>query len=71
METKYYPKILMKSLSHKWFNNDLDPTSAPKIQKFKLKVKKPRGNDIKWSNPYEDQTMKALMLQTFPVIIKK
>jgi hypothetical protein len=33
----------------------MDPTSTPKIQKPELKVRKPRGSDIKWSNPYGDQ----------------
>jgi len=35
--------------------NDLDPTNAPKIQKSKLGVRKPKGIDIKWSNPYGNQ----------------
>jgi hypothetical protein len=35
--------------------NDLDPNNAPKIRKPESKVRKPRGNDIKWSNPCGDQ----------------
>jgi len=35
--------------------SDLDPTSAPKIQKLMLGVKKLRGGYIEWSNPYGDQ----------------
>jgi hypothetical protein len=33
----------------------LDPTNAPKIQKPESKIKKPRGSDIKWSNPCGNQ----------------
>jgi hypothetical protein len=36
--------------------NDLDRTSVPKLQKPKLRIKKPRRSDIKWSNPCGDQT---------------
>jgi hypothetical protein len=35
--------------------NDLDPTSAPKIQKSKLGVRKLEGIDIMWSNLYGNQ----------------
>jgi hypothetical protein len=36
--------------------NDLDPTSASKIQKPELGIRKPGENDIKWSNPCGNQT---------------
>jgi hypothetical protein len=45
----------MKGIATNNSTNYLDLTSAPEIQKLKLGVKKPRGNDIKWSNPYGDQ----------------
>jgi hypothetical protein len=31
------------------------PINAPKIQKLELKIRKPQGSDIKWSNPLGDQ----------------
>ncbi len=36
--------------------NDLNPIDVPKIQKPKLRIRKPRRNYIKWYNPYGDQT---------------
>ncbi len=56
---------------------DLDPTSVPKIQKPKLRVKKPRESDIKWSNPCGDQAThfndctKILNLENFSYNHKK
>jgi len=35
--------------------NNLDTINPAKIQKPKLEVRKPGGNDIDWSNPYGDQ----------------
>jgi hypothetical protein len=56
--------------------NDLDFTNVAKIQKPMLRVRKPRGSDIKWSNPCGDQlhtslvSLKAPMLKIPLVIIK-
>jgi hypothetical protein len=36
--------------------NDVNPTGAPKIRKPKSKIKRLGGNDIEWSNQYENQT---------------
>jgi hypothetical protein len=36
--------------------NDVDPTNAPKIQKLESRIRKLKGLNIKWSNPYGDQT---------------
>ncbi len=33
----------------------MDPTSVPKIRKPELKVKKPKGSDINWSNLWGNQ----------------
>jgi hypothetical protein len=33
----------------------VNPIGAPKIWKPKSKIWKPRGSDIKWSNPWGDQ----------------
>jgi hypothetical protein len=35
--------------------NDLDLTNVPKIQKPMLRIRKPKGSDIEWSNPCGDQ----------------
>jgi len=35
--------------------NDEDPINVPKIQKPKSKIRKPRRNDIKWSNLLRNQ----------------
>jgi endonuclease YncB( thermonuclease family) len=35
--------------------NDMEPINVPKIQKSKLGVRKPKGIDIKWSNPCGNQ----------------
>jgi hypothetical protein len=34
--------------------NDLNPIGALKIQKPEFGVRKPKGSDILWSNPYGD-----------------
>jgi hypothetical protein len=35
----------------------VDPIGAPKIRKPESRIKKPGGNDIKWSNPYGNQAI--------------
>jgi hypothetical protein len=56
--------------------NDLDPIGALKIQKPKFGVRKPKGNDIKQSNPLETKphislvALKAPMLK-IPIAIVK
>jgi hypothetical protein len=35
--------------------NDLNLIVVPKIQKPMLRIRKPRGSDIEWSNPCGDQ----------------
>jgi hypothetical protein len=56
---------------------DLDPTNVPKIWKLEVGVKKLRGSDIEWSNPYGDQAthfvsaLKTLLLKILVPIVKK
>jgi hypothetical protein len=47
------------------------------MQKHELGIRKLRGNDIEWSNPYGEKlntsfaTLKALMQKTLVIIVKK
>jgi hypothetical protein len=45
----------MKALVTNNSMNDLDYTNVPKIQKPMLRVRKPKGSDIEWSNPCGDK----------------
>jgi hypothetical protein len=57
--------------------NGLDPTGVPKVQKPKSRVRKLRGSDLKWSNPYGNQVAhfvgytKSLNVQNFYCNCKK
>lgn len=57
--------------------NDIEPTSANRIWKHVLNLKKLGGNNMDKSNPYETKLnillakWKALMLQIPPIIIKR
>jgi hypothetical protein len=54
-ETKYSLKPSWRTLATNESTNNVDPTNAPKIRKPNLGVKKPRRNDIEWSNPWRNQ----------------
>jgi hypothetical protein len=54
-ETRCHPHIFMNNFSHRWLNEWLNPIGAPKIWKPELRVKKWKGSDIEWSNPYGNQ----------------
>jgi hypothetical protein len=55
MRLNIIPKSSWKALATNDSTNDLDPINVSKI-KPKLGVKTSRESDIKWSNPYGDQT---------------
>jgi hypothetical protein len=55
-EIRCRPRSSSKTLATNNSMNDLNPIGAPKIQKPTLRVRKPKGSDIEWFNPYGNQT---------------
>ncbi len=54
-EIRYFLRSSWRASTTNDSTNNLNPTSAPKIQKLKLGVRKLRRGYIKWSNPCGNQ----------------
>jgi hypothetical protein len=70
-------KLILERFYMNDSTNDKEPIGTLKIQRSDLGVRKPKGSDINWYNPYENLAiillvaLKVLMFQTPFVIAKK
>jgi hypothetical protein len=72
-ETRYHPKILMKSLSHKWLNKLFRSHWCAQNTKIQIKSEKTKRKWYRVIQPLwrPSYTLKAFMVKTLAAIIKK